>query len=85
MAGFILTELRDEVGVITLNRPEVLNAWNAAMRDALIDAFTAFEADDAVRALILTGAGDRGVGARPGPGGGPGRRLELATSWCRCK
>lgn len=63
MSNFILTERRGAVGVITLNRPEVLNAWNRPMREALVTAFDAFEADAQVRALVLTGAGDRAFGA----------------------
>jgi enoyl-CoA hydratase/carnithine racemase len=63
MAQFIISEVRGKVGVITLNRPEVLNAWHAAMRAELVEAFEAMEADEAVRAVILTGAGDRAFGA----------------------
>lgn len=63
MANSILTERRGRVGIITLNRPEVLNAWTRPMRSALIEAFSALEADPAVGALILTGAGDRAFGA----------------------
>lgn len=63
MAQFVLRETRGKVGVITLNRPEVLNAWHAAMRAELIEAFDAMEADPDVRAVILTGAGDRAFGA----------------------
>jgi enoyl-CoA hydratase/carnithine racemase len=44
---------------LTLNRPERLNALDAALRQALIDALHAAEADTAVRALLITGAGDR--------------------------
>ncbi|UKJ77257.1 enoyl-CoA hydratase/isomerase family protein [Azospirillum brasilense] len=63
MFKFILTEVRGPVGIITLNRPEILNAWNAAMRDELVVAFDQFENQDGVRAIILTGAGDRAFGA----------------------
>jgi len=63
VANSILTERRGRVGIITLNRPEVLNAWTRPMRSALIEAFSALEADPAVGALILTGAGDRAFGA----------------------
>ena len=63
MAEFIVTDRKGPVGVITLNRPEVLNAWNAAMREELVAALDAMEADDTVRAIILTGAGDRAFGA----------------------
>jgi enoyl-CoA hydratase len=63
MAEFVLSERRGAVGIITLNRPEVLNAWNAAMRDELTTTLSAMEEDSEVRAVILTGAGDRAFGA----------------------
>jgi enoyl-CoA hydratase/carnithine racemase len=63
MAEFVLSERRGAVSIVTLNRPQVLNAWNAAMRDELTAALTAAEEDAAVRAIILTGAGDRAFGA----------------------
>ncbi|WP_353954648.1 enoyl-CoA hydratase/isomerase family protein [Brucella pituitosa] len=63
MSEFILTSLKNSVMTITLNRPEVMNAWNAAMRNQLIEAFQAAEENTAVKAVILTGAGDRAFGA----------------------
>lgn len=63
MASSILTDRKGAVGVVTLNRPQVLNAWNAAMRDELVRALDGMEADEAIRAVILTGAGDRAFGA----------------------
>ncbi len=81
MSRHILTERRDEIGIVTLNRPEVLNAWNAAMRDMLIDAFTAFEDDPAVKALILTGAGDRAFGAGQDLGEAKFFDAERAGKW----
>ncbi|QPC44562.1 enoyl-CoA hydratase/isomerase family protein [Kaustia mangrovi] len=63
MRNFILTEVDGPVFTITLNRPEVLNAWNAAMREELVDALDEAENDEAVKAVILTGAGDRAFGA----------------------
>jgi enoyl-CoA hydratase len=59
----ILTERAGKVGIITLNRPEVLNAWDKPMRDRLVAAFDAMEADAEVRAVILTGAGPRAFSA----------------------
>ena len=53
----ITTELTDRVLVITLNRPERLNAWTPTMGDELIDAFDRADADDEVRVVIVTGAG----------------------------
>ncbi|MCC7045914.1 MAG: enoyl-CoA hydratase/isomerase family protein [Alphaproteobacteria bacterium] len=44
---------------MTLNRPTRLNALDAALRQALVDALAAAAGDDGVRAVIITGAGDR--------------------------
>ena len=53
----VLSEARDGVGVVTLNRPEKFNCINPALADALHDAIAAFEADRSVRAVVLRGAG----------------------------
>jgi enoyl-CoA hydratase/carnithine racemase len=53
----ITTEVEDRVLTITLNRPERLNAWTATMGRELIEAFEEADADDEVRAIIVTGAG----------------------------
>jgi enoyl-CoA hydratase/carnithine racemase len=53
----ITTELADGILTITLNRPERLNAWTAVMGRELIEAFDRADADDEVRAIIVTGAG----------------------------
>lgn len=53
----VLVERRGAVTVITLNRPEVRNAVNLAMAEALERAVDAFEADDNARVAVLTGAG----------------------------
>jgi enoyl-CoA hydratase/carnithine racemase len=63
LADSILREQRGEIVVVTLNRPEVLNAWDAPMRRKLIEALDACEADAQVRAIVLTGAGERAFGA----------------------
>lgn len=55
--SLVLTELSDGVLTITLNRPEVLNAFNLDLLRELLAALEAADADDAVRAVILTGAG----------------------------
>ncbi|CAB3777533.1 Short-chain-enoyl-CoA hydratase [Paraburkholderia caffeinitolerans] len=49
--------VEDGVATITLNRPEKLNAFNPPMADELIAAFDATDADDNVRAVIVTGSG----------------------------
>ena len=53
----ISAEVADSVLTITLNRPERLNAWTARMGRELIEAFDMADADDEVRAIIVTGAG----------------------------
>jgi enoyl-CoA hydratase len=50
---------RGPVRVITVNRPDKLNALNAATLDALLAAFTAAAADEHIRAIVLTGAGQK--------------------------
>jgi enoyl-CoA hydratase/carnithine racemase len=53
----ISTQLSNRVLTITLNRPDRLNAWTATMGRELIEAFDQADADDEVRAIIMTGAG----------------------------
>jgi len=48
---------QDGVRVLTMNRPEKRNALNTALTQALLDALRAADADDAVRCVVLTGAG----------------------------
>lgn len=55
----ILTEKRGAVGVLTINRPKVLNALDMPTAVALGDAFDALAADEEVRVIVVTGAGDR--------------------------
>lgn len=60
---FILLERDREIAVITLNRPDKFNAWHSAMRTQLADTLRKLNADDAVRAIVLTGAGDKAFSA----------------------
>lgn len=53
----ILYEVRNRVGLITLNRPEVLNAFGPTTMDELVRALHAAEEDPGVGCLVLTGAG----------------------------
>ena len=53
----LLYELEDGVLTLSLNRPERLNAFTGTMMRELIEAFDAADADDAVRAIVVTGAG----------------------------
>jgi enoyl-CoA hydratase/carnithine racemase len=53
----IMAEVRDEILTITLNRPDRMNAWTETMARELTEAFDRADADDDVRAVIITGAG----------------------------
>jgi len=57
MSDVVLTERRDGVATITLNRPDRLNAMSAELLDGLLAAVAAAVSDDGVRVLVLTGAG----------------------------
>jgi enoyl-CoA hydratase/carnithine racemase len=63
MSDDVLFSNHGRVAVITLNRPERLNAWTTPMREAIIAALGRLDADDAVAAIIMTGAGDRAFSA----------------------
>src|SRR5215468_7975617 len=54
----VLSEVKDGIGTIILNRPEVLNALSAQMTEGLIEITRAFEKDAAVRCVVIRGAGD---------------------------
>ena len=54
---------RGQVGIITINRPAKLNALTAAIWGDLMNALDMFAAADDIRAIILTGAGDRAFSA----------------------
>lgn len=59
---FIIAETKDGVGVITLNRPKALNALNAELMSEVAAAVDAFEADDTVGCIVVTG-GDKAFAA----------------------
>ncbi len=52
----LLVETKDAVTLVTLNRPEALNALNSAVLADLVKAFAAYEADESQRCLVLTGS-----------------------------
>jgi enoyl-CoA hydratase/carnithine racemase len=61
MTGFtqILYNVADDIATITLNRPEKMNAFTNVMMQEMCAAFDLVDADDSVRAVIVTGSGDR--------------------------
>ncbi|GAA4773991.1 enoyl-CoA hydratase-related protein [Novosphingobium ginsenosidimutans] len=59
----ILVEQRGAVTLVTLNRPQALNALNSTVLEELIDAFAKFEADASKGCAVLTGAGEKAFAA----------------------
>ena len=55
MADVVLTEVLGKVGLITINRPEALNALNNDVMDGIAKAIERFEADDTIACIVLTG------------------------------
>lgn len=63
MADNILVDKRDGIALLTINRPEKLNALNYALIDDLMTALAGIEADPELRVVILTGNGERAFSA----------------------
>jgi enoyl-CoA hydratase len=61
--GTILVEQRGAVTLVTLNRPDALNALNSQVLKELIDAFAAYDRDDSQRCLVLAGSGEKAFAA----------------------
>ena len=59
MADVLLYEVADGVATVTLNRPDQRNALNGELLTALVEAMRRARDDEAVRAVVLTGAGDK--------------------------
>ncbi|TCB95475.1 enoyl-CoA hydratase [Micromonospora zingiberis] len=57
MSDHVRYEVRDHVAVVTLDRPEALNAFTDQMESGLIECLDAADADDGVRVVVITGAG----------------------------
>jgi enoyl-CoA hydratase/carnithine racemase len=61
--GRVLADIEDGVGLITFNQPKKMNAMSVEMWAGLAQILDAFERDEAVRVVVLTGAGPRAFGA----------------------
>jgi enoyl-CoA hydratase/carnithine racemase len=59
----ILLEREDGVGIVTLNRPEKLNAMNRKLGAELGDAMRQLNTDDAIGCIVVTGAGEKAFSA----------------------
>ncbi len=55
----IIYEKQDDIGYVTLNRPQALNAYNIQMRDELYQVLAAIKDDPGVKVAIFSGAGER--------------------------
>lgn len=78
---FLIVETDGPVRTVTLNRPEVLNAWHTPMRHELIRALDEAGADPAVKAVALTGAGERAFGAGQDLNDAAGFDADRAERW----
>ena len=63
MTDTVLCDHDGEIALLTLNRPEKLNALNYELIDRIMGILDLLEVDDGIRAIILTGAGDRAFSA----------------------
>ena len=81
MEELVIVEKADGYGVVTLNRPKAMNALSAELRNQLAAAIDDMQADNDMRVMILTGAGDKAftagldlkeMGAQQGGGRGIG-------------
>jgi enoyl-CoA hydratase len=59
----ILLDREDGVGIVTLNRPDVLNAMNRKLMAELADAVKVLDADETIGCIVITGSGDRAFSA----------------------
>lgn len=57
MKKYIKTACDKNIGILTLNRPEVLNALNREMAEEIVSALEHFDQDDSVRVIVITGSG----------------------------
>jgi enoyl-CoA hydratase len=63
MTDTVLTDISEGIGTITLNKPEKLNAWDGPMRMAVKDVLAEWNGRDDVRAIVVTGSGDKAFSA----------------------
>ena len=56
---FVKTEIRENVGILTISRPEKLNALSRVVVNDLSQAFDDFENNELIRAIVITGEGDK--------------------------
>lgn len=79
----VIVERKGRIGIITLNKPRKLNAWDKPMREAIVAALRGFDADPEVGAVIMTGAGERAFSAGQDFAEAHDFDAERAESWIR--
>src|SRR2546430_9520148 len=82
MPGFVRVEMEDRLAIVTINRPDALNALNSAVLRELSMTIEHLSMAADVGAIILTGPGDRAfvAGADTQAGGGPAPAPRRASS-----
>ncbi len=75
----LIVERRGNVALVTLNRPDKLNALNGRLRDEMLAVCSELGEDDGVRAVVWTGAGRGFCSGADLTGGGPGERTPSRT------
>jgi enoyl-CoA hydratase/carnithine racemase len=84
MTDEVLFELQDGIGLITFNRPEAMNTLSGPMMDGLGEIYRRCDADDEVRVVVVTGAGDAFCAGADMSGGGEtfdagGKELDFSS------
>lgn len=83
MKQYVHIERRGRIAIVTLDHPESLNAISAPMRDGIIAAMQELNADAAVRAIVLTGAGERAFSSGQDLAEAANFRTEQVEGWMR--
>jgi len=81
VSAVLLEHLDDGVAVVRLNRPQALNAINEDIRRALPPALAALNADRSVRAVVITGTGERAFSAGQDLAEGTGYAIDDVDRW----
>jgi len=79
----VLLDRQGRVGVITLNKPAKLNAWDRPMRDEIVAALRSYDADAGVGAVVMTGTGERAFSAGQDFAEAHGFDADRAEEWIR--
>lgn len=83
MKKYVHIERRGHIAIVTLDHPESLNAISAPMRDGIIAAMKELNADAGVRAIVLTGAGERAFSSGQDLTEAASFRTEQVEDWMR--